>query len=467
MDTTGVIDMNMDKIMEKQPIINLGTIGHVANGKSTLVKCLTDKGTQQFTKEKERNITIRLGYANAKIWECSNCNAPVKYSSTGSAVMVEYCKICTTKMKLVTHISIVDCPGHNELTSTMLNGSSVMDYAILVESFSNDNIPAPQTSEHLIATSAADIKTCMVIMNKVDLVKKEKAHEKMNQIKKYMEGKTKDDLPIIPLSATFKANIDVVCEIISKLTVPMTRDFNLPFKMIVIRSFDINKPGIDVCELNGGVIGGTITQGCLKNGDTISIYPGLVRAIDRSDEINESNENNLKSETRFRYEPIIGKVLSIKSETTELEYAVSGGLLGIQLTIDPAFAKGDNLSGSLVIKDDDSSFTNDNINIKVVDSVVIQMTNYIIDKKTANKLLRQKPQLMMNINSNNIFCSVYDYDKKTKYAKLRLETPVAIDQDFASNKYNMVTLINTNVTKDIIGRAAVITGTVCEKLNFD
>lgn len=173
--------------MQRQPIINVGQIGHVANGKSSLVKGLTAKATQQFSKEKERNITIRLGYANAKIWRCNNCASPQKFSASDSAIMQKNCTECGSDLELVNHISFVDCPGHNELTSTMLNGSSVMDYAVLVEACNNQAVPAPQTAEHLVATRSSNIPTCMVIMNKIDLVKKEVTKAQIDKIRTYVK----------------------------------------------------------------------------------------------------------------------------------------------------------------------------------------------------------------------------------------------------------------------------------------
>ncbi len=62
--------------MEHQPIMNIGMIGHVSDGKSTITKALTGKATQQHSKERESNITIRIGYANAKILKCNSCKVP-------------------------------------------------------------------------------------------------------------------------------------------------------------------------------------------------------------------------------------------------------------------------------------------------------------------------------------------------------------------------------------------------------
>lgn len=454
---------NLKEIMQYQPIINVGTIGHVANGKSTLVKCLTSKETQQFSKEKERNITIRLGYANTKVWMCNTCSSPERYTSSASLVMSKQCASCKEPLELISHISIVDCPGHNELTSTMLNGSSVMDYAILVEACNNTDIPAPQTAEHLIATRASNIPTCMIIMNKLDLVKKETAKDKITKLCDFVKrvSNTEELPPVIPISASFNLNLDVVCQQLSQLTIPALRNPNDKFKMIVIRSFDVNKPGINVTKLHGGVIGGTITRGTLKIGDRISIYPGMTKRIDQTVD-KEDNKKDIC--TDFKFDPITGEVLSIKSDTNELKFAIPGGLLGIQLTIDPAFSKSDNLSGSLVIKSDDVNTTD----LKVYDKIIVTMNKYIMDQERVKKLLKDKSHnknsnsdrsLMINVNSNNIDCELVRYSKTNNQMYLKLNRPIAID---ATD--NLVTIINCDKNRDILGRGIIVKGIECEKM---
>jgi hypothetical protein len=82
-------------------------------------------------------------------------------------------------------------------------------------------------------------------------------------------GTKADGAPIIPISAQLKYNIDVVCEYIcTKIPLPV-RDFTSTPRLIVIRSFDVNKPGAEIEELKGGVAGGSILRGVLKLGDEI------------------------------------------------------------------------------------------------------------------------------------------------------------------------------------------------------
>ena len=72
------------EIMSRQATMNIGTIGHVAHGKTTLVRAITGIQTTKYKKEKARNITFKLGYANAKLFKCPKCPAPECYKSYGS-----------------------------------------------------------------------------------------------------------------------------------------------------------------------------------------------------------------------------------------------------------------------------------------------------------------------------------------------------------------------------------------------
>jgi len=466
-------ELHVDIIMHHQPILNIATTGHVAHGKSTVVKCLSSKITQQYSKERESNKTLRTGYANVKFWHCSICDAPRSYSSSDSSVMTKRCNDCNSELKLVNHVSFVDNPGHEDLIPVMLNGSSVADYAVLVENGHNTDIPAPQTAEHYIATRIAKIPTVLILMNKIDLINKKKALEQIDVLKKYITTHldTKEVCPpIIPISATLGKNIDVLCQLLSGLKPPVTRNPHAQFKMICIRSFDINKPGSDILKLSGGVIGGTILRGMLKIGDRINIYPGMIRRIPIEDKILEGPE--------FKYEPIIGTVLSIKSETNELNYAISGGLLGIQLTIDPAFARNDHLVGGLVLKtlDVEKSETEGSGSepiVTIYDKIIVKVTSLLISEEELNKIMKDQEEIdkkekdqrkdqskiIININSNNIECSVHKYKKSKKELFLFLNTPIAID-----STDNIATIMHKNKSNNIIGRGIVVDGIQCIRL---
>jgi len=325
------------EVISRQATINIGTIGHVAHGKSTVVKSISGVQTVRFKNELERNITIKLGYANAKIYKCSNesCPKPGCYRSYGSFKEDNpACERsgCGGKYKLVRHVSFVDCPGHDILMATMLNGAAVMDAALLLIA-GNESCPQPQTSEHLAAVEIMKLNHIIILQNKIDLVKEPQALEQHKQILKFIKGTVAESAPIVPISAQLRYNIDVVCEYIcTKIPVPL-RDFTSSPRLIVIRSFDVNKPGAEVDDLKGGVAGGSIMRGVLKQNDEIEVRPGIV---------SKDSEGNIKCT------PIYSRILSLFAEENDLKYAVPGGLIGVGTKIDPTLCRADRLVGQVL-----------------------------------------------------------------------------------------------------------------------
>ena len=317
--------------MEFQPQINIGMIGHVSDGKSTLVKALTGQSTQRFSKEKEANLTIKLGYANCKIIKCTKCPKPECFGSTSSNTMIYQCSKCNSKAELVNHVSFVDCPGHHSFMQTMLSGTSVMDYTILVESLGNKQIPAPQTVSHLECIQNTSIENSMVILNKIDLANREKTLLAMNAMKEFIKNYKAKNNPIIPISASLNINIDIVCSILAELK-PKEKQNN-DFRLNIIRSFNVNKPGTTIEELKGGVIGGSIQSGKISVNDTVYIYPGIIY------------------ESENKYKPIKTKILSINSDKNKLKSATTGGLIGLMLDIDPGLTGNDKLVGNVIVKE--------------------------------------------------------------------------------------------------------------------
>merc|ERR1712048_74396 len=110
----------------------------------------------------------------------------------------------------------------------------------------------------------------------VELIKEQQAQAQYEEIKKFLAGTAADSSPIIPISAVLKYNVDVVCEYLCTLVPIPPRDFTSNPQMIIIRSFDVNKPGEEVQNLKGGVAGGSILKGGLKVGEEIEIRPGIV-----------------------------------------------------------------------------------------------------------------------------------------------------------------------------------------------
>jgi len=153
------MEFKLTDIIKNQAILNVGCIGSVSHGKSSMVKCLTGIKTQKHSKELERNITINLGYANIKIYY--NKEKDIFQHTPGDG------------FELYRHISFVDCPGHKALSATMISGSRVMNAAILIVAV-NESIPQPQTLSHTHVLKHTDIDNVLIVPNKIDLLEGDK-----------------------------------------------------------------------------------------------------------------------------------------------------------------------------------------------------------------------------------------------------------------------------------------------------
>lgn len=127
-----------------QPCVNIGMVGHVDHGKTTLVKALSGVWTDTHSEEMKRGISIRLGYADTTFRKCPECGLPGGYTVSNK------CDQCEAETEEVRTVSFVDSPGHETLMATMLSGAAIMDGAILVIA-ANEECPQPQTKEHLMA----------------------------------------------------------------------------------------------------------------------------------------------------------------------------------------------------------------------------------------------------------------------------------------------------------------------------
>jgi len=313
----------------KQPEVNVGVVGHVDHGKTTLVQALTGVWTMRHSEEIRRGMTIKLGYADGEVWECEGCDYPDKFSPEP----VCECDPSATP-RLRRRISYVDAPGHEILMATMLSGAALMDGAILVVA-ANEPCPQPQTREHLVALEIIGIDKIIIVQNKVDVVTPERARESYEEIKRFIKGTIAEDAPIIPVSALKRANIDAVLAAIEEYIPTPPRDLDKPPLMFIARSFDVNKPGTPPEQLTGGVIGGGIMHGVFRVGDEIEILPGIpVR----------------KPGGRIEYEPLHTTITSLKFGKISVEEAKPGGLVAIGTKLDPSLTKSDNLVGNAVGK---------------------------------------------------------------------------------------------------------------------
>ncbi|MFW9783218.1 MAG: translation initiation factor IF-2 subunit gamma [Candidatus Heimdallarchaeota archaeon] len=321
----------LENLIRQQAECNIGLVGHVDHGKTTLVKSLTGDWTDRHSEEKERGISIKLGYSNATILYCPECDEYLtSYMAQKDRKKGEpsySCRRCEGNLIFKRNISFVDAPGHEILMATMLSGASLMNGACLLIA-ADETCPQPQTREHLAALNIAGIENVIIIQNKIDAVSKEQAFKNYQQIKKFLKGTPIENAPILPVSAVFSANIDLVVKAFEEvIPTPELRNEEA-FEFLIARSFDINKPGTDISKLRGGVIGGSVLKGRIKVGDEIEIRPGI--------------------RIKNSYSPINSKIVSISQGMNLLNEAKPGGLIGLGTKLDPALTKGDSLIGHLV-----------------------------------------------------------------------------------------------------------------------
>jgi len=309
---------------KRQPEVNIGVVGHVDHGKTTLVQALTGIWTARHSEELKRAMTIKLGYADGDIYECEDLPAPDRFKTEPNCGKPIYKR----------SVSYVDAPGHEVLMATMLSGAALMDGAILVIA-ANEPCPQPQTREHFAALEIVGVKHLVVVQNKVDVVTKEQALKNYEQIKKFLEGTWAENAPIIPVSALHKVNIDALVMAIEEYIPTPERNLSADPLMFIVRSFDVNKPGTAPNELVGGVVGGSLLRGVLRVGDEIEIKPGI---------------KVIKGKTGEAYEPLTSEVTSIRFGTREFKEARPGGLVAIGTKLDPSLTKADKLVGNVIGK---------------------------------------------------------------------------------------------------------------------
>ena len=311
----------------KKPEINIGMVGHVDHGKTTLTKTLSGEWTDKHSEEIKRGISIKLGYADTAFYKCEKCNVPECYSIN------KKCKHCGGKTELQRVVSFVDSPGHETLMAIMISGAAIMDGAVLVIA-ANEKCPQPQTKEHLMALDITGIKNLVIVQNKIDLIEEDEARENYEQIKNFVKGTVAENAPIIPISAHHDANIDVLIKTIEENITTPERNVKLDSLMYIARSFDVNKPGMKANELYGGVLGGSLVQGTVKIDDEVEIRPG--RKVD------------VRGKTV--YEPILTKVTGLIAGGKQKKKITPGGLIAIGTALDPALTKADGAAGKVIGK---------------------------------------------------------------------------------------------------------------------
>lgn len=359
--------------IENLPMLNVGTVGHIDHGKTTLLYRLTGKFADTHSEELKRGITIKLGYAETIISDKEGKNKR--------------------------YISFVDAPGHEMLMATMLSGAAMLDVAILVVA-ANEGIK-PQTREHLVALQAKNVKNIIIVQNKIDLVTKEQAQESYKAIKEFVKGTIAEHAPIIPVSAQQNINIDKIKEELMKVPIAKRDTTSKPI-LLIARSFDINKPGTSIEKIHGGVIAGVLKQGTLKVGDEIEIKPGSYE----------------KKANQFIYQTLKTKIISIYRGNNSIQTATPGGSLAMETELDNILTKTDLLSGCIASKTNELPEITDKIKIH------FKLFPQVFGAKESIKVENLKPSELIMLSVNTGITVGLIKTIKSNEAEIHLRIPI-------------------------------------------
>lgn len=382
-----------------QPEVNIGLVGHVDHGKTTLTEQLSGKWTDTHSEELKRGITIRLGYADTTIRKDTSLKEPDCYTTK------EKHPVTGNETEQVRKVSFVDAPGHESLMATMLSGATIMDGALLLIA-ANETCPQAQTQEHLMALELSGIKNVVVVQNKIDLVNEERALRNYSQIKKLLKGTPYENAPIVPISAQHGVNIDVLLDAIEKTIITPKRSESDVQLFYVARSFDINKPGTKSSKLVGGILGGSVVSGIFRKGDEIELRPGRL--------VEEANKLVSK--------PLITKIVGMMTGGEKVTELHPGGSVSILTSLDPSIVKGDHLTGNVVGKP--GTLPPVWYDLKLKTTILKRIVNVGEDFKV-DPLRLQEP-LLLNVNSAKTVGVVVSLKKGIATCKLKLPICAAV-----------------------------------------
>ena len=242
--------------MEKNII--LGTAGHIDHGKTSLVKALTGIETDRLKEEKERGITIELGFASLDL-------------PNGQ------------------HIGIVDMPGHEKFVKNMVAGSSGIDVVTMV--IAADEGVMPQTREHMEICNLMGIEQGIIALTKIDMVDEDLLALALEDINDFVQGTFLEDKPIIPVSSVTNEGLDGFIKTLETICSGLpARKFSSIFRLPVDRVFSMKGFGT--------VITGTLTSGSIHVGDDIMVYPRQIISKVRGIQVHGSGVDTAGPGTR-------------------------------------------------------------------------------------------------------------------------------------------------------------------------
>ena len=381
--------------LPSQPEVNIGMVGHVDHGKTTLTKALSGTWTDTHSEERKRGISIKLGCADTAFYK----NKDGEYYARGKNPKGGE----DSESDLLRVISFVDAPGHETLMAVMISGAAIMDGALLLVA-ANESCPQAQTREHLAALQIAGINNIVVVQNKVDLVTRERAVESYNEILSFIDGTIAEGSPIVPVSAHHDVNLDMLIRAIEDTIPSPVIDSEEKGLMYVARSFDVNRPGLRPSKLKGGIVGGSIVEGSFSVGDSILIAPGR-RIVEGS---------------KTRWEPLKTVIENIQAGGLDLETAHAGGLCGIATPLDPMSTKADDLSGQVMARDGELPPVWESLDLKL--ELLDKMVSGGDGDEGLVKPLQSNEMLMVNSATATSVGSVSSTKKGE--AKLALRLPI-------------------------------------------
>ena len=229
--------------------IVIGTAGHIDHGKTTLIKALTGRETDTLKEEKERGISINLGFTFFDL-------------PSGRRA------------------GIIDVPGHEKFVKNMLAGVSGVDIVLMV--IAADEGVMPQTREHFEILQLLNVKKGIIVLTKADLVDEEWLELVKEEVKEEFKGTFLEKAPIHAVSSRTKMGMDALIKDIDTLTGEVeAKDLGGHFRLPVDRVFSISGFGT--------VVTGTVISGMVEEGNWIEVYPSRVKAKVRGIQVHDKS----------------------------------------------------------------------------------------------------------------------------------------------------------------------------------